>query len=64
TGIVFRDYDANGFSWAVNTALDLYAHRPAWDRLMQNAMAQNFSWDQQGAKYERLFRHLKAEING
>ncbi len=64
TGIVFRDYDANGFNWAANTALDLYAHRPAWERLMQNAMAQNFSWDEQGAKYERLFRHLKSEVDG
>ncbi|MEM6640892.1 MAG: glycogen synthase [Pseudomonadota bacterium] len=62
TGIVFRDYDTNGFSWAVNTALDLYAHRPAWDRLVQNAMAMNFSWDRQGAKYERLFHHLRAEM--
>ena len=62
TGIVFQDYDSTGFSWAVNTALDLYAHKPAWQRIVQNAMAQNFSWDRQGALYEELFRRLKAEV--
>jgi len=62
TGIVFHDYDSTGFSWAVNTALDLYAHKPAWQRIMQNAMTQNFSWDRQGALYEELFRRLKAEV--
>ncbi len=64
TGIVFRDYDAMGFAWAVNVALDLFANRPAWDRLMQNAMAQNYSWDRQGAIYEELFRRMQAEVQG
>ena len=62
TGIVFKDYDAYGFNWAVNTALDLFSHKPAWDRLMQNAMGQNFSWERQGALYEQLFRRLQTEI--
>ncbi|MFK7888231.1 MAG: glycogen synthase [Gammaproteobacteria bacterium] len=62
TGIVFRDYNSAGFSWAVNAALDLYAHKPAWQRIMQNAMAQNFSWERQGALYEELFRRLIAEV--
>ncbi|MFK8015799.1 MAG: glycogen synthase [Gammaproteobacteria bacterium] len=64
TGVVFRDYNDDGFNWAVNVALDLYAHKPAWARLMQNAMAQNFSWDRQGAIYEELFRRLQAETDG
>jgi starch synthase len=64
TGVVFRDYDASGFAWAVHVALDLYAHKRAWSRLMQNAMAQNFSWERQGALYEELFRRLLIQVRG
>ena len=58
TGIVFNDYDANAVRWAVNTALDLYARKGPWRRLVQNAMAQDFSWRRQVGEYERVYRQL------
>lgn len=58
TGIVFRDYDATGLRWAVNTALDLYADPKIWKRIMQNGMAMNYSWDTQGERFVELFRKL------
>ena len=60
TGIVFNNYDSIAVRWAVDTALDLYQNRGAWRRLMQNGMAQDFSWHRQArlyvAEYERLLR--------
>jgi starch synthase len=60
TGIVFNDYDAGALLWAVNHALDLYQQKGHWRRLMQNGMAQDFSWHRQVqqyvAQYERLLR--------
>jgi len=58
TGIVFRDYTADGLAWAIGTALDLYADRPAWRQLVLNGMAQDFSWERQGQRYIDLFRSL------
>ena len=58
TGIVFHDFDANGLRWAVNTALDLYGNKHAWKQVVQNAMEQNYSWEEQGALYEKAFRKL------
>lgn len=58
TGIVFNDFNDQALDWALNTALDLYADPKAWKRLVANAMAQDFSWDHQGAEYVRLFRAL------
>ncbi|HEX6260957.1 MAG TPA: glycosyltransferase, partial [Woeseiaceae bacterium] len=57
-GIVFQHYNDEGLRWAIVTALDLYADRPAWRRMMQNGMAKNFSWDTQGQQYVDLFRRL------
>ncbi len=56
TGIVFRDFDRDGLRWAVDAALTLYQDKGTWQRMIQNAMAMNFSWEKQGAKYEKLYR--------
>ena len=58
TGSVFRDADVGGLSWGLNTAFDWYAERPTWRRLIGNCMAQDFSWDAQGAQYMDLYERL------
>jgi starch synthase len=58
TGCVFNDYDAPAVRWAIGTALDWYAVPKSWQQLMQNAMAQDFSWARQIGKYDSLYRRL------
>jgi len=59
TGCVFNDYDAGAVRWAVGTALDWYGDAKSWQQLMQNAMAQDFSWTRQIVKYESVYRGLQ-----
>jgi len=58
TGILFRDYDEAGLAWAIQTALDLYADRTLWRKIIANGMAKDFSWERQGERYVELFRKL------
>jgi starch synthase len=58
TGIVFNDYDDIAVRWALNTALDLFQKKGSWRRLVQNAMAQDFSWRRQVGEYERVYQRL------
>jgi starch synthase len=58
TGILFRDYNNAGLAWAINTALDLYADQPVWQKIVANGMARDFSWDRQAGRYLELFRQL------
>jgi starch synthase len=58
TGILFRDYDETGLSWAINRALDLFEDQPLWRKIMRNGMAVDFSWEQQGSRYVEIFRRL------
>jgi starch synthase len=58
TGIVFNDYNPQAVAWAINAALDLYPDRPVWTRLMRNGMAQDFSWEKQGALYVELYERM------
>ncbi len=58
TGVVFRDYDNAGLAWAMNTALGLFENPVLWQKIMQNGMSKDFSWERQGALYIELFRQL------
>ncbi len=58
TGFVFEHFTPQGLHWALTIALATWRNRAAWARLRDNAMAQSFSWDEQGARYVALYRHL------
>jgi starch synthase len=58
TGIVFNDFDAPAMNWALDTSLQWYADATVWERLVQNAMRQDFSWERQTNEYLKLFAEL------
>ncbi len=61
TGCVFNDFDAPAVHWAICTALDWYGAPHSWQQLMQNAMAEDFSWTRQIGQYDLLYRRLLAD---
>jgi starch synthase len=60
TGIVFNDYNREGVAWALTTALGLYQRPRLWRQMMLNGMAEDYSWERQGAQYVRLYEMLTA----
>jgi starch synthase len=60
TGFAFEHADARGLRWAVSSALATYRSPPQWRRLVDNGMAQDFSWATQAKLYERLYQRLLA----
>ena len=58
TGIVFNDFNPTAIAWAIETALALHRNRALWTRMMLNGMAQDFSWERQGAHYVDLYERL------
>jgi len=64
TGILFEHHDAAGLRWAVETALGLYRDPIAWRQLVQNGMAENFSWESQATLYEELYLRLQGLARG
>jgi starch synthase len=59
TGFAFERHDAAGLRWAVESALAAYRDPAAWRRLMQNGMAEDFSWDAQVKLYETVYARLE-----
>jgi len=58
TGVVFNDFDAGGMQWALDTAMQWYTQPQLWEKLVQNAMRQDFSWETQTSEYLKLFAEL------
>ena len=62
TGFVFEKFTADGLRWALGQALATFAHRPRWQRLMQRAMSEDFSWDTQARHYIELYERIAERV--
>jgi starch synthase len=58
TGFMFSDYTPEAFLKAIHTALDAYANKDLWNRIMLHAMAQDFSWKVSAKAYLELYKSL------
>ncbi len=56
TGFKFKEYEPDRFWLTIQRALNLFRDKPRWTRLMQRAMAQDFSWAKSAEAYQQLYR--------
>jgi len=59
TGFLFSAYDPDAFWKAIAKALQCFANKELWRQLMQQAMAQDFSWSRSAGEYLKLYQRLK-----
>jgi starch synthase len=59
TGFVFGEFRPEALLHAVRQALEVWSQPPTWARLVQNGMAQDYSWERQGREYEELYASLR-----
>jgi starch synthase len=57
TGFKFFPYETEAFWTTLMEALSVYKDKNQWTRLMQNAMAMDFSWENSAKEYIKLY-HL------
>ncbi|WP_109485166.1 glycogen synthase GlgA [Occallatibacter savannae] len=50
-GFKFPEYNAQSLLNAIDRALSAFYDKPQWRKLMENAMAKNFSWESPAAEY-------------
>jgi starch synthase len=58
TGFVFRDYSADELLNVVKRAVDVFARRRTWTKLMKSAMAEDFSWEASAKAYSKLYQEI------
>ncbi len=59
TGFKFIGYNPDALWKAIEKALQCFADKELWQQLVQQAMAQDFSWTQSAGEYLRLYERLK-----
>ena len=57
-GFAFEHHDDAGLRWAIQAALATYRRPEHWRRLVDNGMAEDFSWSRQGKLYELVYNRL------
>ena len=58
-GFSFKDFDDNALRTAVDSTLDLwYNDHETWDKLVENAMSEDFGWENSAEKYRNLYKSL------
>jgi len=60
TGFLFEAYDPEACFGAVRWALETYRDPAAWDVLVSNAMARDFSWAASARRYNALYERAVA----
>jgi starch synthase len=55
TGFKFQGYRAEDFLAAIDRALTAFQDKAGWQRLMQNGMAQDYSWRQPAREYAAVY---------
>ena len=59
TGFSFANYNAHEMLHVIEYAKSVYyGDREAWNRIVDRAMAADFSWGNSARKYEELYRSL------
>jgi starch synthase len=57
-GYTFASYSAWDMLCALRNALNCYADKAAWKKLVRRVMLTDFSWDVSAGKYTELYRSL------
>ena len=58
TGFLFDDYTPADFMRAAMRAVDQYRDSDAWEEMMREAMARDFSWEKSAARYLTVYRRV------
>lgn len=63
TGFSFANYNAHEMLYTIKNAVGLYYDdKQAWNGLMRNAMAADFSWDRAAERYMEMYHSLHPEV--
>jgi starch synthase len=62
-GFLCYEYSTDAFWDAINRAREIFRDRKLWGKLMERAMARNFSWAVAAQRYEQLYGELAGRID-
>ncbi|MGH7725976.1 MAG: glycogen synthase [Candidatus Eiseniibacteriota bacterium] len=62
TGFTFTPYDPEALIGALKRALETYQRPHAWERIVKQAMSEDWSWAKTAAGYEQAYREVRRRV--
>ena len=59
TGFKFTPNDRNSFQQALQNSMACFSDKSSWERLINNGMEMDFSWDNAAQQYSSLFQDIQ-----
>ncbi len=57
-GFAFESYNAHEMLYVISDAINTYANKQIWQKLVKNAMTTDFSWKKSAEEYAKLYRNM------
>jgi starch synthase len=61
-GFSFANFNAHDMLYTINRSLYFYQNKESWQRIVQNAMSEDFSWEQSAFVYYQLYSKLCSPV--
>jgi starch synthase len=58
TGFKFEPYDPESFLAAAQQAVEIFQDNESWNKIIANAMNEDFSWNRSAGKYQELYQSV------
>ncbi len=58
TGFFFENFDSKDMLKAISRAVTLFGDQKTWQKIIRNAMTQDFSWNNSARQYEELYNKI------
>ena len=58
TGFSFANFNAHEMLNTIHYAKQIYTNKRAWNKIIENGMKVDYSWDNSAKKYEELYNNL------
>jgi starch synthase len=63
-GFTFANYNAHDMLDSINWALQVFQDKPAWNKVVTNAMKSDYSWQQSASQYREVYEKLAGQSEG
>jgi len=64
TGFGFKPYDSAHLLKAIARAIFFYNQPEHWNKIVKNAMSQDFSWNRSAGEYLKLYKVALSKVRG
>ena len=57
-GFTFKTFNAHDMLFTIKEAIGTYEDKKTWEKIIKNAMSEDYSWDKSAGEYIKIYKEL------